>query len=184
MARDAGVVGGNQLIRFHSPGFALHDHFPATQTRRVRRNPKLKRMKSKRNHPCAPERAKMFMVVGLADANVAGFFIDINFGVRRRNFFPFRIRPLWRDEVGQLWHRIENPHSSVRGEICRKETEMKIWAPESGARQRSSKRLFVWTSPIHAMMKKSRRRVKLGQDPLIIAAGDRFWRCPRQLEIG
>src|SRR5205085_945709 len=158
------------ITRADRPAFPLHNDFSAAQTRRVRRESKLEWMKAERNHPRARERTEMFPIVDLADANVAGRFVDINLRISRRDFSPLRISALGRDKVGKVRHGVEQANRGVRCEIGGEETKMKIRSSKHCARERATERLFVGTTPKHAMMQHRDRRMELGQDPSIIAA--------------
>src|SRR5205085_753895 len=168
----ARVVSGRQITRADRPAFPLHDYFSAAQTRRVRRESKLEWMKAERNYPRARERAEMLPIVDLADANVAGRFVDINFRISRRDFSPLWICALGRDKIGKVRHGIEQANSGVGCEIGGEETEMEIRSSEHRARERATERFFVGTTPKHAMMQHRDRRMELGEDPSIIAASD------------
>jgi hypothetical protein len=53
ISRDAGVISCRQLLQTHRPRTPLHDHFPATETRRLRGASEQKRMEPKRDRPAA-----------------------------------------------------------------------------------------------------------------------------------
>src|SRR5437879_11332645 len=99
MSSNAGVIPRKQFLSSTSPGLSLHDNLPTTQTRCVRRHGKLKRMKSEWNEPSPRKRSEIFAIVDLAQTNVAGRLININFRFRRRSSFPIRLGPLRRNKI-------------------------------------------------------------------------------------
>src|SRR5690348_4111132 len=163
------VLSRRKFFSRNRPGATLHDHFAATQTRRVRPGAELKRMKAERNDPSACKRSEMFAIVDPPNANIARCFVDINFSLSWRNFSPLWIGPLRRDEVRKLWHCIEYPHGSMRREIRREKAKMKIRTSEGCVGQRLAKQRFVRAIPEHAVVQERDWRMKFGEDPSVIS---------------
>lgn len=84
IARNAGVIAGRKFLAGDRPRAPLHNYTSAAQARRMRRKPKLERMKTERNHPGARERSEVFARSRFANADVAACFIDINFCLCRK----------------------------------------------------------------------------------------------------
>src|ERR1700730_13234192 len=126
--------GENQIprkaIKIHTPHFlsrnrpasTLDNHAPATQSRCMRRQPELERVKPKRNDPIAGKGPEILAVGAKRDVTI---LLDENLSLRWRNGVPARIAPLRGNEDGLLRQGIENPHRSMRGKIGGEETEMK-----------------------------------------------------------
>ena len=75
----------------------------------------------------------MFVIINLADTNIAGCFVDIDFGVGRRNLFPLGVGSLWGNEVRKFRHRVKEADGGVSGKIRCEKTEMKIGPTKRGA---------------------------------------------------
>src|ERR1041385_4029465 len=70
------------------------------------------------------------------------------------------------------------------GEIGGEKAEIKTWFVASRARDRGVQGRLVRAGPIHAMLEKSGGGMKLGQNPSIILARDRFNRFGVDLQVG
>src|SRR5947209_593822 len=130
IARNAGEIAFSDFIRRYRPGAALDDDFSATQSRHVRRHPKLKRVKTKRDDPVTSERSEIFACFDFAKTNVTARLIDINFGFGRANYRPTWMAALRGDEVATSRQRIEQVHGRGGGEIGGEKTKMKTRSSE------------------------------------------------------
>ena len=75
-------------------------------------------------------------------------------------------------------------NASVGRKISGEKTEIEIWMAAGRAGERTIECWFVGASPIHAVLDKSGRGMKLGQDPLIISLCNGVSRFGCDLEIG
>ena len=127
--RKAGEISTAHFLIGDSPAAALDNDAPATQSRCMRRQPELERMKPERNDPIAGKGPEVLAIGAKRDVAI---WLDENLGLRWRNGMPAWITALCRSENRLLGQRIENPHRGVRGKIGGEEAKMKKWFAARG----------------------------------------------------
>src|SRR5690242_4072779 len=124
IAGKAGEGSSAHFLDRDRPGSTLDNDTAASQSRCVRYEAKLERMKAERNNPVACERSKIFAVGSERDVVLV---IDENFSVRGWNGSPASIAALGRRKDRLLGKRIKDPDRGVRSKICCEKAEMKEW---------------------------------------------------------
>src|SRR5207253_5904394 len=93
--RKAGEISTAHFLTRNRPGATLDNDASATQSRCMRRQSELERMKSKRNDPIAGKGPEIFAIGAKGDVAI---LLDENLSLRWRNGVPARIAALRRSE--------------------------------------------------------------------------------------
>src|SRR5207237_5134280 len=93
--RKAGEIATAHFLTGDGPAAALDNDAPATESRCMRRQPELERMKPKRNDPIAGKRSEILAIGAKRDVAI---LLNENLGLRWQNRVPARIITLRRIE--------------------------------------------------------------------------------------